>query len=74
MFSLPVLTLKLQKPLFFVNSSGVAREAAVRTEDAVTGNDYRNGVAPHRSPDGLRGPDSELFCQLSVGGSFTVSS
>ena len=58
----------LQEPAFALDASAVACEGAVGSDDAVTGDDYSDGVGAvgeSDGPDGFRPAD--LFGQLSIG-------
>ena len=44
----------LQQPDFFVNASGIARQAAAYAHDPVARDDEGDGIVPHCAAHGLR--------------------
>ena len=69
---------QLQQPFLFLNASRIAGQAAVRTDDPVTGNNDRNGIMAYRAAHGLGGHPwkapffCHLFCQFSIGNYLAV--
>ena len=60
-----------QKPDFFIETAGIARQTAALTDGAVTGNDQGNGIMPYGATDGVRilffpRHLPQAFCQITV--------
>lgn len=67
-----ILLLQPQQCPLAVEAAGIAGEAAIGTDNAVTGNDNRDGVAPHGTAHRLRRAATDAASQFAVGHRLSV--